>query len=232
MTSVAETPHDYDPHTPRTGHPGLTAGLYGEILAPAETVLNVGAGYTDLGADLRLRRITKPIVTSLDAMEGYDSNGSDGRLDKVRGYAQALPFEDDSFSMSVCHFAAQHMPDDVLGAALKEMVRVTKPAENSQDAAKGVIMVGPVYKKKGLEEEIEKQGLDMFVGLTMHESTDMTVEGRRYAAKPSLWIHKLDELTPDKLSALTQLVVSSEALKTTRTVSERLVRLFGGVSLR
>jgi hypothetical protein len=232
MTSIAETPHDYDPRTPRTTHNGLTAGLYGEILAPAETVLNVGAGYTDLGADLRLQHITKPVVTSLDAMEGYGPSSLDGRPDKVHGYAQDLPFEDNSFSMSVCHFAAQHMPNDVLGAALKEMVRVTEPAENSRDATKGVVMVGPVFKKKGLEEEIEKQGLGMFVGLTMHEGGGRTVEGRKYAAKPSLWIHKLEELTPDKLSALTTLVVNSEALKTTRTVSERLVRLFGGASLR
>jgi SAM-dependent methyltransferase len=225
---------DYDPRAPKTAHEGLTAALYGQILAPAESVLDVAAGNTDLAADLLGHRITGPKVTSLDAMEGYTARGY--HPNRVYGYAQDLPFKGESFSMSVCQYGAQHMSDGVLGAALREMVRVTQTADNEHDDTKGVILLGPVYRKRQLENAIENSGLGEIVGTLYHEdnATSLpTAEMRKHTQRPSLWIHKLEALTPDRLEEVVDIVVGTSSLKPTRrTLGEVASRAFGGFSWR
>ena len=216
----------YDPNVPRTAHSHLAAVLYGEILKPAESVLNVAAGNTELARDLYDMGMGGPSVTSLDAMEGY----GDRRSDRVHGLAQAMPFEDGKFSMTLCQFAAQHMTSEVLGGTIREMVHVTQRADSEEDGTKGVILLNPVFRQSRLEKLLQEAGLGDVAGVTEHERAHIPVDQRRLVY-PTLWIHKHDGLTEERLQVLTNVVAGSDAMKPTRrSLGELAVRVFGGHS--
>ncbi len=59
------------------------------------------------------------------ASERAAARGLDGRFSFLQGEAERLPFPDDSFDFTTCQTVLIHLCDP--GAAIAEMLRVTKP---------------------------------------------------------------------------------------------------------
>ena len=217
----------YDPNTPRTQHDQLAATMYGEIFKRVPSILNVAAGYTDLQKNLRAIG-AQAEVTSLDAV--FEGNETANRR---FGYAQDLPFEDESFAATMCQFGMQHITSEQWGEAMREMVRVTQTADSPRDPSKGVVLINPVFKAKKLEAALAAAGVDGVEGIAgvSYPDTSTFMPSVRKRVRPTLWIHKTPELTPDKLDAIVHAATATEALKDThRSLGEMVSRRFGGYS--
>jgi len=96
-------------------------------LVSQSAVLNIGVGG---GVLERLGCQKGVLMHSLDpsekAIERLRSNLSMGERAK-HGYAQAIPFAEESFDGVVMSEVMEHLDDDVLAAALAEVWRVLKP---------------------------------------------------------------------------------------------------------
>lgn len=219
----------YDPNTPRTQHAGLAAAMYGDVLKQADSILNVAAGGTDLGADLHKKGIDAD-VTSLDPTYAYPDYFSPGRTDMRHGYAQDMPFEDETFAATICQFGVQHMAVPTWGRAIQEMVRVTQKAEHANDPTKGFILINPVFKPKQLLHALETAGVTDVAGIMGHDKSVFPLAARK-AIKPTLWLQKTDALTDERLQAVIQAATSTRALKPThRSLGELTSRALGGTS--
>ena len=239
MTEIhtPQVPGQFDPRTPRTSHDGLAAAMYANTLRHADgPILNVAAGHTDLQRDLGNLHIQKPVVALDPDYETFDVR--DPRREHperwVAGVVQETPYEANTFAATVCQFGIQHIPQTEFGAALREMVRVTKPAASGRDASKGIIFINPVFDPKRLEAALEDLGFgdDGVVGITRHDTNDFAMANRKDIF-PTLWLHKLpgrDGLTPQKLEAVIAAVTQTGALWTRRTLGEVAARAFRGQS--
>jgi|GEM_PF-5105984 len=221
----AEIPFQYDSRTPVTAHDNLMATMYGDFFRNTDTVLNVAAGHTDLGADLRHRGIMTR-VTSFDPI--YEREPGSHR---VPGYAQAMPFADESFAMTTCQFGMQHLPEASVGDAIREMVRVTRTADSSSDPTKGIIFINPVFRPERLQRKLVERGADRrSAGIMEHDLDGFNLADRK-VVRPTLWIQKTDALTPETLEPIIAAVVESEALRPAhRSLGELASRAFGGHS--
>lgn len=217
MTELA-----FDPRTPLTEHRGLAVEMYGpEFLGPADgPVLNVAAGHTNLARDLEGTHLGVPEVVSLDPIYEtvswytHDPN-------RVPGVAEDMPFADDTFATTLCQFGIQHINDPTKqAAALREMVRVTKPTDSINDNTKGTILVNPVWGVRKLTKAIYDHGLEDVCGI---QEAPERVRGKH--AYPTLVIKKIPALTAEKLDMLVNTVVHTGALNRRRTVAEFLARL-------
>ena len=95
------------------------AALIDNALGPANTVLNVGAGagsYEPTGRK----------VTALDPSEKMIRQRPPGAAPCIKGVAENLPFDDNSFDASMAILTLHHWSDKARGLA--EMRRVTKGA--------------------------------------------------------------------------------------------------------
>ena len=214
-------------------HPGLTAAMYGEIIGGADgPVLNVAAGDTNLQRDLADVHVHRQVV-SLDP--AYTALSPDDyrydRPDFVPGLAQDIPFGDNQFAVTICQFGMQHVPEELLGDALREMARVTMPASGPQDTTRGIIFVNPVFDFRELQAALDTRGVAQHLaGVGMHSREHIPLRVRK-AVLPSLWIHKTPELTPERLGAVVDAVIASRATKPgRREIGELVSRLFGGSS--
>jgi SAM-dependent methyltransferase len=225
MTSVESASLGYNETTPRTSHDGLAAEMYGrDFFAPADgSILNVAAGYTDLSRDLHGMGIDKSVI-SLDPVYATHSRFQQ-RPNYVAGTADTVPYPDDSFAVTLCQYGMQHIADK--GAALQEMVRVTRPAESIRDTAKGTILLGPVFKPTQLAAAIygANKGLELVCGIQ-----NPPEQVRSKFARPTLVIKKTADLDEGRVAALISAIEHTGALDTRRTLGEMASRLLGGHS--
>ena len=91
--------------------------MIGKALGSAETVLNVGAG---TGSYEPADRQVTALEPSLEMIRQRSTSASP----VVQGYAEDLPFDDDSFDASMAILTVHHWTDQKKG--LKEMRRVTR----------------------------------------------------------------------------------------------------------
>lgn len=99
-------------------------------LGDARTLLDVGCGAGHWGQ--RIAGLMRdPVVTGVDheadflALARERADGRPGSFTYREGRAEALPFDDDTFDVVTCQTVLIHVPD--AEAALREMVRVTRP---------------------------------------------------------------------------------------------------------
>jgi len=233
MSETVFVPGQYDPNTPRTSHNGLTAAMFADTLRNADgPILNVAAGETDLQADLHNLHIDKAVV-ALDPAYA-DLTPGDRRYNSpwfAPAVAQEIPYDDETFAMTVCQFGAQHVPADQLGAALRDMVRVTMTARSPRDAARGVVFVNPVFDVKRLEQSLERLGLPDMVGINRPD-TNRFAQRNRKDVLPTLWLHKTADMTPERLEAIIAAVTETGALRTKRVLGEVVSRVWGGQSYK
>jgi SAM-dependent methyltransferase len=213
---------DYDQKTPPTQHDGLAAEMYGhEFFANVDgPILNVAAGYTDLGNDLRGMGIHKEVI-SLDPLYSQNTFYRDEKPGRVVGTAQTIPYPDAAFSAVMCQFGMQHITDKE--SALREMVRVTRVAESRRDT-KGTILLGPVFKPKQLRDAIVGSDAQLALVSGIQSPPEQV---RHRAARPTLIIKKTADLTEERLDALIGAIEQTGALDTKRTLGEMASRLFG-----
>lgn len=192
------------------------------------TLLNVAAGGTDLGTDLRRKGILTA-VTSLDPT--YPEAGAqDARPSFIHGYAQKLPFEDKQFSSTLCQFGMQHLPQETVGNAIREMVRVTQTAYNRNDATKGAILINPVFRPRKLAKALEELRIGNIAGINWHDEVPVG-PGTSRIVKPTLWIQKTESLTPEKLEEIISAASTTKALRSTHwSLGEVVARSMGGHS--
>lgn len=225
---MSEQNFSFDPNTPRTAHPGFGAALYGDIFENVDIVLNVAAGYTDLESDLREKGIETEVISVDPAYENDITYAN--RPNFVPAYAQKLPYGDNLFDMTLCQFGAQHIPDQDLGGVVREMIRVTKKADNENDANKGAVLINPVFRPKQMQAALVAAGLEDVAGLMIHDPKQIGLTYRKLV-KPTLWIQKTDNLTAEKIDSLVAAVTGSGALKPThRSLGEMVSRAVGGRS--
>ncbi len=86
-------------------------------LGPAETVLNVGAGTGSYEPDNRE-------IIAIEPSQEMISQRHPAAARAIQGYADDLPFEDNSFDASMAILTVHHWPDK--GKGLQEMRRVTR----------------------------------------------------------------------------------------------------------
>lgn len=94
-------------------------------LGRAQTILEVGCGTGVITEELA--RLSQASVVGLDCapmMLGFARKQSGGVM-YVRGDAHALPFSDESFDITVCHYLLLWLADPVGG--IHEMARVVRP---------------------------------------------------------------------------------------------------------
>jgi ubiquinone/menaquinone biosynthesis C-methylase UbiE len=104
------------------------APLFAELaaIAPGQRVLDVGCGPGALTAEL-VRRLGPTSVSAVDPSEPF-VRAAQERYPAVtvrRAPAERLPFEDDTFDVSLAQLVVHFMVDPVAG--LREMRRVTRP---------------------------------------------------------------------------------------------------------
>jgi len=213
----------YDRRTPKTKHAGLAAAMFGDYFrrVPAgQTVLNVAAGTTELARDLEAWRIPAVPVISVDPL--YRTNGwYVNRRDRVPATAEDMPFDDNSFALTLCQFGLQHMLDRP--AAVREMVRVTKSAEGADNSATGTILLNPVFKPGPLWEALTLRGLR---DVCTVQAPLARVTARE--ALPTLVIRKTPDLTSERLETLITTLTETQAMQRRRTLGERIARAWGG----
>ena len=100
------------------------------LAGEAENVLDVGGG-TGMIASCLMQKAKRVVV--LDPSEEMLSDVPNG-VDKVKGYAQDIPFPDSSFDLALCVDSLHHFPNDFEGSkhkavhyALTEIFRVLRP---------------------------------------------------------------------------------------------------------
>lgn len=123
----------YDPYSRLVGAERLHRRLLDEAaLRPDEQVLEIGCGTGNLL--LLAHRLTPGVVTTgLDpdraalarAARKARRRGVDLRLDL--GYADALPYPDESVDVVLSSLMLHHLPDEVKVAAFREVRRVLRP---------------------------------------------------------------------------------------------------------
>lgn len=86
-------------------------------LGPAETVLNVGAGTGSYEPDNRE-------IIAIEPSQEMINQRHPAAVRAIQGYADDLPFEDNSFDASMAILTVHHWPDKRKG--LQEMRRVTR----------------------------------------------------------------------------------------------------------
>ncbi|MDB5181461.1 MAG: ubiE/COQ5 methyltransferase family [Candidatus Saccharibacteria bacterium] len=220
----------YDPNTPRTYHDALTAAMFAEQIRGTKTVLSIAAGRTALAFDL-CRMDNRPLVISLDPM--YKNQPFSRRWEDryVAGLAQTIPFVDESFDLTICHFGVQHMPPKTVPAAVREMLRVTKRA--GFGPYRGNIMINPVFNGEVLEQELMAAGLSGSVAAVDWHDREAFPLVLRKDVFPSLAILKNDSLDDDVQDRLLQVIADTTALRRKRkSLGERISRLKGGTSYR
>lgn len=204
----------YDDRTPVTRHQGLAAHQFAEefeAMGPGR-VLNVASGGTNLQSDIKDLLPDSDIeVVSLDP----DYNNSENWFyqnipNRQVGIAQDLPFDDDSFSLTLCQFGIQHMPKEDVPTVLKEMVRVTKPVDEPLDPRAGTILLGPVFKDKVLEKYIYDNGLEDVCGI--ETPSNYVQENWRPSGKPTLIIKKVPQLSAEKLAKISAGLIETKAI--------------------
>jgi SAM-dependent methyltransferase len=128
MTSIWASAEAYEPYVGRWSR--QTARVFLDWLAvpPASRWLDVGCGTGALSA--AILTVAHPArVTGLDASQEYAAYASarlqDARAEFQQGDAQALPFVDGAFDVTVSALMLNFLPDPRRGLA--EMVRVTRP---------------------------------------------------------------------------------------------------------
>ncbi len=225
MTVGLEVAYGFDRRCPITAHEGLAASQFFDEFSQVEgSVLNVAAGCTDLARDLRHVGLSLE-VTSLDPTYG--------RMDlmppvanRIPGFGQNIPFEDGTFALAFCHFGLQHIPGADLPLVIQEMVRVTQPADNIDDTARGTILAGPVFKPAALTDGMLMQGLKDVCGI-IYPPTN--VQGKDVL--PALIVKKTPDLTDEKLNQLIEVLQQTGAMSRRRTLAELISRLiFRGYS--
>ncbi|WP_236122010.1 class I SAM-dependent methyltransferase [Cellulomonas palmilytica] len=123
----------YDPYSRLVGAERLHRRLLDEAaLRPDEQVLEIGCGTGNLL--LLAHRLTPGVVTTgLDpdraalarAARKARRRGVDLRLDL--GYADAMPYPDESVDVVLSSLMLHHLPDEVKVAAFREVRRVLRP---------------------------------------------------------------------------------------------------------
>lgn len=209
-----------------TAHAGYAARMYGKYFGNVDTVLNVASGNTDLGADLtRMGHATR--VMSVDPIYPLASS-PEANPQFVHGFAQKLPFEDNSFDMTMCQFGLQHMPKQAATAAITEMVRVTRTADGPTDGLKGFVMLNPVFKPKQLLKELKIKEFDDAAWL-LHSDSEMFRMEEKKDLRPTLLIHKTAGLTAKRAELLAELITRSGAMYSpARSIGEMVARAKSG----
>ena len=111
-------------------------GRFSRLLAPqmadlagvraAQIALDVGCG-TGVLTEVLIERLGAASVTGIDPSESFVAAARE-RFPATRiehGSAEALPFEDDAFDVSIAQLVVHFMADPVRG--IREMARVTRP---------------------------------------------------------------------------------------------------------
>ena len=112
---------------------------YRRLIAPLDftgSALEIGAIPSDksLLAMPELKRSSERVGVNLDGPHSY------GGFDIVKGNANALPFDSDSFDMVLCNAMIEHDPRFWL--TISEIRRVTRPG--------GIVVIGaPGYRESG-----------------------------------------------------------------------------------
>jgi SAM-dependent methyltransferase len=94
-------------------------------LLRAERVLDVGSGTGVVTEEVATRTHGQVIGVDLDPEMGAFAQGRDGQAEYHIGDAHDLPFRDDCFEVTACHFLLLWCRNPALAA--REMVRVTRP---------------------------------------------------------------------------------------------------------
>lgn len=202
--------HNYDSYTPVTAHPGMAAAMYGEIFRKAGSVLNVAAGNTNLADDLR-PIAPNTVVTAVDPIYSHSPYNNENY---VQGMMQELPFEPESFDMTMCQFGLQHIPPSDVGKSIQEMIRVTRIADGPKDDSKGVILLNPIFRADNLRDELDRRGLTehSVAGILPHTRSQFPL-GVRKNVYPSLWIHKHEALNQEAINNLIDALITSKSIR-------------------
>jgi SAM-dependent methyltransferase len=91
--------------------------IIADALGPAETILNVGAGAGSYEPAGRQITAVEPSAEMIGQRPASDAT-------VIQGYAEDLPFDDDSFDASMAVLTVHHWSDKAKG--LREMRRVTR----------------------------------------------------------------------------------------------------------
>jgi SAM-dependent methyltransferase len=140
-------------------------------LEEVRTVLDVGCGAghwgralaTVLPPEARVVGVDREAVWVEKAAERAAAAGLGGRYTFEQGRAEALPFPDGTFDLVTCQTVLIHCPDP--GAALAEMVRVTRPGGRIAVAEPNNV-AGPLLGPGALSQPVRE--LVALVGLQLH----------------------------------------------------------------
>jgi SAM-dependent methyltransferase len=159
-------------------------------LLRAKRVLDVGSGTGVVTEELVARTQGQVIGVDIDPDMVAFAQGRGGQAEYRTGDAHDLPFPDDWFEVTVCHFLLLWCRDP--GLAAREMVRVTKPGGAVLVCAEpdygGRIDHPDLPIGRWQAEALRGEGADPFMGRRLREMFALPgVRGADVGTIPGLW---------------------------------------------
>lgn len=195
---------------PRTDH---SAELYreafsSELIGAVKSIADIGAGDSDFHASVL------PNQTVLRIDRDYAQLAPVGGNYLAADATDMSSVPSESVDMTVSAFMFQHLPkkSGAVAQALREMVRITRPAVANARAGKGYIQVYPVYRPEKVWSLLEKYPeLRGHAGLSPAADEDKLTE--RGFPGDTLMIRKDEGLDEDALDRFAEALDKTDALR-------------------